>query len=122
LTLRAPGTRALRERRTVHIPDRSDPAFRATYPDAAGPDNPEATLSVPLLHEREAIGFLTLIRSVARGYSEPEIALIESFADQAAIAIANARLFEELEQRTTDLTRALEQQTALGDVLRVIAS
>src|SRR5262249_37303723 len=65
LSLRAPGTQALRERRTVHIPDRSDPAFRAAYPDAPGAGIPQATLSVPLLHEGEAIGFLTLIRGVA---------------------------------------------------------
>ena len=55
-------------------------------------------------------------------FTEQEIAVIQTFADQVVIAIQNARLFEELEGRTTDLARALEQQTAQSEVLRIIAS
>src|SRR5262249_4926523 len=82
-----------------------------------------------LLREGEPIGLLTVLRMPPRPYTEAEIALLESFADQAAIAIAHARLFSELEQRNAELqasnrqvSEALEQQTALAEVLRVIAA
>jgi GAF domain-containing protein len=84
--------------------------------------DPVAGLYVPLIREREAIGMLALLRNVAEPYVANDIALVEAFADQAVIAIENARLFAELEQRTRDLNVALEQQTATAEVLRVIAS
>jgi signal transduction histidine kinase len=128
LDLRAPGTRSLRERRTIHIPDRSDPALLAEYPDMHPVTEAIATLHIPLLRENEAIGFMTLARSMARPYSEREIALLETFADQAVIAIEDARLFSELERRNAELqesnrqvTEALEQQTVTSEILRVIS-
>jgi GAF domain-containing protein len=121
LSQRVSSVRALLEHRTIHIPDRSDPAVLAEFPDNAY-HGAVASVAVPLTHDHAAIGVLQVGRDVARAYSPPEIALLETFAAQAAIAIANARLFQELEQRTADLSQALEQQTALAEVLRVIAA
>src|SRR5688500_10372288 len=79
-------------------------------------------LAVPPLRDGAAIGAIYSRRAEVRPFTEREIALVETFADQAVIAIENARLFSELEERTTDLTQALSQQTSLGEVLRVIAA
>src|SRR5215211_5560494 len=79
-------------------------------------------LSVPLLQGGESIGVLSLYSREPAAFSAEEIALLETFADQAVIAIENARLFEELEQRNRELSEALEQQTATAEVLRAIAS
>jgi signal transduction histidine kinase len=88
-----------------------------------------AALAVPLRRAGEAIGSITLARLEARPFSESEVRLVETFADHAVIAIANARLFSELEERNVELqvshrqvTETLEQQSATAEVLRVIAS
>jgi GAF domain-containing protein len=121
LSLQLPGNVAIREARTVHIPDRSTDAFRADYPDSTITGR-RASLFVPLLRDGRAIGNVSANRDVAESYSDRDIALLETFAAQAVIAIENARLFSELGQRTADLSEALEQQTALAEVLRVIAA
>src|SRR5262249_3407561 len=79
-------------------------------------------LSAPLVREGSSIGVIGIYRPEVRPFSDQQIALLETFADQAVIAIENARLFSELEQRNRELSETVEQQTALADVLRVIAS
>jgi GAF domain-containing protein/HAMP domain-containing protein/anti-sigma regulatory factor (Ser/Thr protein kinase) len=79
-------------------------------------------LAIPLMRDGGAIGAITLRRTEVRPFSERQVALLETFADQAVIAIENVRLFEEVQARNRQLAEALEQQTATGEILRVISS
>jgi two-component system NtrC family sensor kinase len=78
-------------------------------------------LSVPLIREGRALGAILIRRTEVRPFEEKHIALLTTFADQAAIAIENVRLFEAEQQRTRELSESLQQQTATADVLKVIS-
>src|SRR5262249_42724700 len=116
--------RTLLEGRTVHIPDvLADPEY--SQPDAAHVANVigvRAGLGVPLIREGKVVGVLTVVRNEPRAFTQKQIELAETFADQAVIAIENVRLFDEVQARTRELSESLEQQTATSEVLRVISS
>jgi two-component system, NtrC family, sensor kinase len=78
-------------------------------------------VAVPMLKDGRPIGAIVISRSQAGQFPERQIALLQTFADQAVIAIENARLFEEVQARTRELTEALEQRTATSEILRVIS-
>ena len=112
--------RVLQEGKTVHVPDvLADTEY--TVPDAQKVAGHRATLGVPLMREGSPIGVILLMRRVAQPFSDKQIELVETFADQAVIAIENARLFDEVQARTRELSVSLEQQTATADVLKVIS-
>ena len=105
----------------VHIHDVfADPEFRG-FTKRLGTGTRTA-LAVPLLREGTPIGVLTLLRRSVKPFTDKQVELVETFADQAVIAIENVRLFEQVQERTRELTEALEQQTATSEVLSVISS
>ncbi|HXA98810.1 MAG TPA: GAF domain-containing protein, partial [Candidatus Dormibacteraeota bacterium] len=111
--------RAALERRTIHIHDvQSDPEYTYEGQHVA----PYRTvLVIPVLRAQELLGVIIIHRHEVRPFTDGQVALMETFADQAAIAIENARLLSELQARNADLTEALEQQTATSEILRVIS-
>jgi len=117
------GGRVIRERRAVRVDDMQ--AESREYPmssEIARNRGFRTVLSVPLLRGADAIGLIAIRRTEVRPFTDRQIALLKTFADQAVIAIENVRLFTELDARNAELTESLGQQTATGEILRVIAS
>jgi two-component system NtrC family sensor kinase len=115
--------RAAVEAKVVHIPDAQiDPEYTLT--EAMKLDPFRSMLGVPLLREGNPIGAISLTRATVRPFTDKQIELVTTFADQAVIAIENVRLFEaeQQRQRTRELSEALERQTATSEMLEVISN
>jgi two-component system, NtrC family, sensor kinase len=113
--------RVLLEGKTVQVPDvLADQEY--AYPEFQRRAGYRAILGIPLLREGIPIGVVLLMRRTARLFTDKQIELVTTFADQAVIAIENVRLFDEVQARTRELSEALEQQTATSKVLSVISS
>jgi two-component system, NtrC family, sensor kinase len=114
------GGRAILDRKLVHVPDvLTDPEYSRELALAGGW---RAVLAVPLLHDGKPVGAISIAKAEPKPFSEQQIQLLNTFADQAVIAIENVRLFEAEQQRTGELSESLEQQTATSEVLRIISS
>jgi PAS domain S-box-containing protein len=113
--------RAILEARTIHVADvLADPEYdRFRTQDLI---TVRAGLAVPMMREGIVVGVVTLQRREPRPFTDQQIQLVTTFADQAVIAIENARLFDEVQARTRELSESLEQQTATSEVLKVISS
>src|SRR5262249_10193900 len=110
--------RAALERRTVHVPDaQADPEY--TYAVELGPVR--TLLGVPLVRDDVTVGVIVLFNRTVRPFTQKQIGLVTTFADQALIAIENTRLFEEVQARTKELQDSLDRQTATSEVLGVIS-
>src|SRR5262245_44981219 len=112
--------RVVLEGKAVHIVDtKADPEIRLTV--GSGFANVRTVLGVPMLRESTPTGVLVLTRSTVEPFTEKQIELVTTFADQAVIAIENVRLFDEVQARTRELSESLRQQTATADVLKTIS-
>jgi GAF domain-containing protein/anti-sigma regulatory factor (Ser/Thr protein kinase) len=118
--------RAVIERRTIHIHDVTEGSMREEYPEAAflaqRGTGFRTLLVVPLVRNDVAVGLIGVRREEKHPFSDQQIGLLQTFADQAVIAIENVRLFKELQERTEALTKSVGQLTALGEVGQAISS
>ena len=111
--------RAALERRTIHIHDvQADPEYSFGAKDV---EAFRTVLTVPMLKGDELLGVILTYRLEVKPFTDPQIALVETFADQAVIAIENVRLFDEVQARTEELSASLRQQTATAEVLKTIS-
>jgi GAF domain-containing protein len=113
--------RTLVEGKSVHVPDvLADPEY--THVEVQQKAGFRTALAVPLVREGNPIGVFALARRTVRPFTQRQIELVTTFADQAVIAIENVRLFDEVQARTAELSKALERQMATSEVLQVISS
>jgi GAF domain-containing protein len=113
--------RAALERRTIHIPDvLADPEYEMTEAQQVG--HFRTLLAVPMLREGALVGVIHIQRTEVQPFTNKQIALVTTFADQAVIAIENVRLFQELEARTSELGRSVGELKALGEVGQAVSS
>src|SRR5262245_44723191 len=112
--------RTMLECKTIHIHDvLADPEYKLTETARIG--RYRTLLGVPLMRKGTPIGVISLQRYTVRPFTDKQIELVETFADQAVIAIENVRLFDEVQARTRELTQSVQQQTATAEVLKVIS-
>jgi signal transduction histidine kinase len=109
---------AIRERRVMHI---ADVLVSGGYTELQRASGYRAILVVPIMRDDVAVGAIAVMQLEPRLFPETQVELLKTFASQAVIAIDNVRLFNELRQRTEDLSESLQQQTATADVLKVIS-
>jgi signal transduction histidine kinase len=113
---------AILTRSIVHVPDVEEPSTHDFVQQSGQLVGFRSVVTVPMLREGEAVGAILVARQDPGRFADSEVELLKTFADQAVIAIENVRLFKELEARTADLTRSVEQLTALGEVGRAVSS
>src|SRR5215510_9259287 len=124
LTRGRPAGRAIIDRQTIHIHDLV-PELETEFPESKARQQVMGTrtlLVTPLLREGVAIGAIQIRRPEVRLFSEKQIALLKTFADQAVIAIENVRLFQELDERTRELAQSVGELKALGEVGQAVSS
>jgi two-component system, NtrC family, sensor kinase len=118
--------RAFLDGRPVHLHDTLSDEGRE-FPDSKALSEStrsagiRTVLSVPLMRENERVGAIVLRRTEVNPFNDKQITLLQTFADQAVIALGNVRLFDEVQAKTRDLEESLQQQTAIGDVLKIIS-